>query len=204
MAAGQSADALPRLTLCERTSKAFASKTGDTNLRSEEGLVKSFIATMAVCLLLIFPASASAQTRTRRSTPQKRRTTTTSPLDATRFNAQRIELAGLSKDLTRFLYLYGRLSKDLELTGAQTGSSDAAGQTKSGLINSVNAMRDRLNQLESHFRFAKGLEGQYRMLQGISGRADEAAQSVNSGQYDRAGRVLLEIATQLTDVLLDM
>ncbi|MBC7933517.1 MAG: hypothetical protein H7Z38_23395 [Rubrivivax sp.] len=166
--------------------------------------MKSFIATATICLLLILPASATAQTRTRRSTPQKRRPPATSPLDATRFNAQRIELAGVSKDLTRFLYLYGRLSKDLELTGTQTGSSDAAGQTKSGLINSVNAMRDRLDKLESNFRFAKGLEGQYRMLQGISGRADEAAQSVSSGQYDRAGRVLLEIATQLTDVLLDM
>lgn len=166
--------------------------------------MKSFIATMAVCMLLILPASASAQTRTRRSAPPQKKRTTTSPLDATRFNAQRIELAGVTKDLTRFLYLYGRLSKDLELTGAQAGSSDAAGATRAGLIKSVNAMRDRLDQLESHFRFAKGLEGQYQMLQGISGRADEAAQSVNSGQYDRAGRALLEIATQLTDVLLDM
>lgn len=167
--------------------------------------MKSLIATATVCLLLILPASATSQTRTRRSAaPQKKRAATSSPLDMTRFNAQRIELAGLSKDLTRFLYLYGRLSKDLELTGAQSGSSDAAGQTRSGLINSVQAMRDRLNQLESHFRFAQGLESQYRMLQGISGRADEAAQSVNSGQYDRAGRTLLEIATQLTDVLLDM
>jgi hypothetical protein len=155
-------------------------------------------------MILILPASASAQTRTRRSAPQKKKTTTASPLDMTRFNAQRIELAGVTKDLTRFLYLYGRLSKDLELTGAQSESSDAANRTRSGLISSVQAMRDRLDQLESHFRFAKGLEGQYRMLQGISGRAEEAAQSVNSGQYDRAGRALLEIATQLTDVLLDM
>jgi hypothetical protein len=168
--------------------------------------VKSFIATATICLLLILPASATAQTRTRRSTPQRKKTTTTSAssLDATRFNAQRIELAGVTKDLTRFLYLYGRLSKDLELTGAQSESSDAAGRTRSGLISSVQAMRDRLDQLESHFRFAKGLESQYRTLQGISGRADEAAQSVNAGQYDRAGRTLLEIATQLTDVLLDM
>ena len=166
--------------------------------------MKSFIATAAICLLLLLPASAAAQTRTRRSAPQKKRTTATSPLDMTRFNAQRIELAGVSKDLTRFLYLYGRLSKDLELTGAQSESSDVARQTKGKLIESVQAMSNRLDQLESHFRFTKGLESQYRMLQGISGRADEAAQSVNSGQYDRAGRTLLEIATQLTDVLLDM
>ena len=167
--------------------------------------MKTFIAAAIACMLLTF--SASAQTRTRRtSAPQKRRTTSkqSSRLDATRFNAQRLELAGLSKDLTRFLYIYGRLSKDLELTGAQSGSADAANQTRAGLVNSVNAMRDRLNQLEGHFRFAQGLEHQYQMLQGISGRADQAAQAVSANQYDRAGRILLDIATQLTDVLLEM
>lgn len=169
--------------------------------------MKTFIAAATACMLLIFSAPAPAQTRTRRtSAPQKRRTTSARPsrLDATRFNAQRLELAGLSKDLTRFLYLYGRLSKDLELTGAQSASADAANQTKAGLIDSVHAMRDRLDQLEGHFRFAQGLERQYQMLQGVSGRADEAAQSVSANQYDRAGRILLEVATQLTDVLLEM
>jgi len=169
--------------------------------------VKTFIAAATACMLLIFSASAPAQTRTRRtSAAQKRRTTSTqsSRLDATRFNAQRLELAGLSKDLTRFLYLYGRLSKDLELTGAQSGSADAADRAKAGLIENVHAMRDRLDQLEGHFRFAQGLEHQYQMLQGVAGRADEAAQSVAANQYDRAGRILLDIATQLTDVLLEM
>lgn len=165
--------------------------------------MKSFIATAFVCMLLIVPASA--QTRTRRSsTPPQKRRTTSSPLDATRFNQQRLELAGLSKDLTRFLYLYGRLSKDLELTGAQTESADAANQTKAGLVNSVHAMRDRLDQLEGHFRFTKGLETQYQMLQGVSTRADQAAQAVAANQYDRGGRMLLDIATQLTDVLLEI
>ena len=172
--------------------------------------MKPFIAAVAACLVLILPLSASAQTRTRRtssSSAQKRRGTSrsqSSRLDATRFNAQRLELAGLSKDLTRFLYLYGRLSKDLVLTGAQGESADATSRAKAGLVDNVHAMRDRLDQLEGHFRFAQGLERQYQMLQGVSARADEAAQSVSANQYDRAGRILLDIATQLTDVLLEM
>ena len=169
--------------------------------------MKTFIAAATACMLLIFSASAPAQTRTRRtSAAQKRRTTSTqsSRLDATRFNAQRLELAGLSKDLTRFLYLYGRLSKDLELTGAQGESADATSRAKAGLVDNVHAMRDRLDQLEGHFRFAQGLERQYQLLQGVSARADEAAQSVSANQYDRAGRILLDIANQLTDVLLEM
>jgi hypothetical protein len=171
--------------------------------------LKTLIATTAVCLLLLSfaPRPAAAQTRTRRSPPtQKRRGTTASAshLDQTRFNAQRLELAGLSKDLTRFLYLYGRLSKDLELTGAQSGSADAAAQTKAGLIRSMGDMRDRLDQLESHFRFAQGLETQYQTLNGVSASAEQAVQQANANRFDQAGRILLDVANKLTDVLLEM
>ena len=168
--------------------------------------MKPFIAAAAACALLAFSVpSAHAQTRTRRSTvtAQKRRTTP-SPADTARTNTVRLQLANLSKDMTRFLYLYGRLSKDLELTAAQTGSADAANQAKAGLIDNVHAMRDRLDQLESQFRFTQGLERQYQTLQGVSAKADQAAQQVSAGRYDQAGRTLLDITTQLTDVLLEM
>ena len=172
--------------------------------------MKPLIAKAAVCLLLVVSsaAPAPAQTRTRRSVSaaQKRRSATppSSRLDQTRFNTQRLELAGLSKDLTRFLYLYGRLSKDLELTAAQSGSADAAGQAKAGLLQNVQAMRDRLDQLESRFRFESGLAAQYQTLRGVSASADQAAQQVSANQFDRAGRTLLDVANKLTDVLLEM
>jgi hypothetical protein len=169
--------------------------------------VKPLIAKAAVCLLLIACAAADApaQSRTRRSTPQRRRApASASRLDQTRFNAQRLELAGLSKDLTRFLYLYGRLSKDLELTGAQSGSADAANQTKAGLIRSIGDMRDRLDQLEGHFRFEASLRTQYQTLQGVSASADQAAQQAAANRFDQAGRTLLEVANKLTDVLVEM
>ena len=170
--------------------------------------MKPLIAKAAVCLLLTVCAAADApaQTRTRRSTPQRRRTpaAAASRLDQTRFNAQRLELAGLSKDLTRFLYLYGRLSKDLELTGSQSGSADATNQTKAGVIRSISDMRDRLNQLESHFRFEQGLRAQYQTLQGVSASAEQAGQQAAANRFDQAGRTLLDVANKLTDVLVDM
>ena len=170
--------------------------------------MKAFIAA-AACALLIFSAPPShAQTRTRRSvsTAQKRRSTATkpSPADAARTNTVRLQLANLSKDMTRFLYLYGRISKDLELTSAQTGSADAANQTKAGLIRSMGDMRDRLDQLESHFRFEQGLATQYQTLRGVSASADQAAQQAAANRFDQAGRTLLDVANKLTDVLLEM
>jgi hypothetical protein len=173
--------------------------------------VKPLIVNAAACLLLLLPAAAatapaSAQTRTRRSTTQKRRAPAapSSRLDQTRFNTQRLELAGLSKDLTRFLYVYGRLSKDLELTGSQTGSAEATSQAKAGVISNIGVMRDRLDQLESRFRFEQGLATQYQTLRGVSASADQAAQQAAANRFDQAGRTLLAIAEKLTDVLLDM
>ena len=171
--------------------------------------MKPLIAKAAVCLLIFacVSALAPAQTRTRRSAPaasQRKKTTPATRLDQTRFNAQRLELAGLSKDLTRFLYLYGRLSKDLELTSSQQGSADAANQAKAGLIRSIGDMRDRLDQLEGRFRFEPGLRTQYQTLQGVSASAEQAAQQAAANRYDQAGRTLLEVANKLTDVLWEM
>ena len=173
--------------------------------------MKPLIAKAAVCLLIVTccaPVEAPAQTRKRRNAPASQRkkpaATTGSRLDQTRFNAQRLELAGLSKDLTRFLYLYGRLSKDLELTAAQSGSADAASQAKAGLIRSIGDMRDRLDQLEGHFRFEEALRTQYQTLQGVSASAEQAAAQAAANRFDQAGRILLEVANKLTDVLVEM
>ena len=170
--------------------------------------MRNFFAAVAVCALLSTPAAA-AQTRSRRTTTTQRRgtpsrTAAQSRLDQTKVNAVRLQLSELNKDLTRFLYLYGRISKDLELTSAQAESAEVAGRTRAGLLENVRAMRDRLDQLEGQFRFTPGLERQYRSLQGVSRRADEAAQLVAGGRFDQAGKVLVEVAAQLTDVLVEM
>jgi hypothetical protein len=172
--------------------------------------VKSLIAAATALMLLLSAApaaAASAQTRTRRSTPQRRRAPAkpaTSSLDATRTNAVRLQLASLNKDLTRFLYVYGRLSKDLELTGAQSESADATNKTRAGLIESLKTMSNRLDQLEGQVRFTPGLERQYRSLQGVSNRAAQAESNAAAGRFDAAGRILVEVAATLTDVLLEM
>ncbi len=170
--------------------------------------MRTFIAAVSMCLILFCQAPLSAQTRTRRSAPQRRRapaaSTPASRLDQTQANATRIKLSDQIKDLTRFLYLYGRLSKDLELTGAQTETADVANRTRAGLSESVRSMSERLDQLEAQFRFTKGLERQYRMIEGVSRRAAEAERQVSNNQLDQAGRTFVTIVSQLTDVLLEM
>ncbi len=167
--------------------------------------MKSFFATATVCLILISPAASLAQTRSRRSAPQRRRAPAPATrLDQTKSNAARLQLAEMSKAMTRFVYLYGRLAKDLELTGAQAESADVTSRTKAGLVENIRAMGDRLDKLEAQLRFTPGLERSYRMLEGVSREAEAAAQQVGANRFDQAGQALLAITAKLTDALTEL
>lgn len=169
--------------------------------------MKSFIAALTVCLLLLSSQAADAQTRRRRTNTPQRRTpasSSASRLGTTQANAARIRLGDQIKNLTRFIYLYGRFSKDLELTGAQAEASANADRTKAALIDSLRNVREGLDQLEAQFRLTPGLESQYRRLSGVARTAEEAENRVAANQLDQAGRMLIEVVNKLTDVLLDM
>jgi hypothetical protein len=171
--------------------------------------VKLSALTLAACLLFapLFCVGAAAQTRTRRTAPAQRRTTTQprpQPASQTQVNAARIKLSDEIKKLARFVYLYGRISKDLETVSAQPNSAEVAKRTKAALLTNFAPLRDDLDQLERQFRFTPGLESSYRKLQGVAARIEQAESLAAANQYDRAGRQLVDVVTQLTDVLLEM
>lgn len=166
-------------------------------------------AAVALSLLLLAPLDAHAQTRSRRSasSSQKRRgasSSSASKLDSTTLNTARIKLADRIKSLSQFLYLYGRLSKDLELTGAQGGSSGDADRNKSALLASLRNVREGLDDLATQFRTTPGLERQSDMLASAAQRAADAERSAAAGQYHQAGLTFVEVVKQLADVLVDM
>lgn len=164
--------------------------------------------TLAACLTFaaLGTDAASAQSRTRRAPAQRRGTTQPprSTLSQTQANAARIKLSDQIKNLTRFIYLYGRFSKDLESVSAQAESAEVARRTKAALLSNFTNLREGLDQLERQFRFTPGLERSYQKLQGVAARVEQAESLAAANQYDRAGRQLVDVVTQLTDVLLEM
>ena len=165
--------------------------------------MKSLIVASAAVLLI--STTGLSQTRTRKTAPAQRRgPTAPSQLETTRTNAARLQLASLNKDLTRFLYLYGRLSKDIELTMADPQSAEVTTEPRTRLIESLRGMNNRLDQMERQFRFTAGLERHYRSLQGISNKGSQAESAAAAGRFNQAGQLLIEVAAQLTDVLIEM
>lgn len=169
--------------------------------------MKYIIAIAAACALLLTTTDGFAQSRTRRTTTQKRRAPAAasgSRLNATEVNGARLRVAEQIKNMNRFLYVYGRASKDIEATGAQAESAEVTTRSRASLVASVRNVREGLDQLEAQFRLSPALASYYPSLQGIAARAADAENKASANQLDQAGRALIEAVNQLTDVLLEM
>lgn len=174
--------------------------------------MKSLTTVAALCLALAVTPFASseahAQTRTRRtsaSSAQKRRGgRAAQKSDQTQINSARIKLADRVKTLSQFLYLYGRLSKDLELTGTQAGTNDALAKSRAALVASIGNVRQGLDDLVAQLRFTPGLEQQSAAVGAAAQRAADAESQASAGQFNQAGLTLVEVVKQLTDVLIEM
>ena len=167
------------------------------------------------CALLAPGIDAAAQTRRRTTSRSTRRsggrsTAARAGNSTAALTAARARVAGQIKLLTRFLYLFGRVSSGVEATEAQArrGGRELPAQAAATLERDRNALRDNLrnvrdglDQLELYFRTTPGLERYSTSVQGISGGAARAEDQAAANQLDAAGRTLLDVVSRLADVL---
>jgi hypothetical protein len=175
--------------------------------------LKSLTIAAALSLVLLLAPlvpSANAQPRTRRTSSstsaQKRRggASASAKPDQTQINSARIKLADRIKTLSQFLYYYGRISKDVELTGGQAGSNDVVAKSRAALVANIGNVRQGLDDLVAQFRSTPGLAQQSDALRGAAQRAAEAESQASAGQFNQAGLTLVEVVRQLTDALVEM
>ncbi|MDQ3753442.1 MAG: hypothetical protein M3371_01765 [Acidobacteriota bacterium] len=167
---------------------------------------------LSFALILLVPSIDFAQTR--RRSPTRRRPATTASrraaAAATALRDGRQKVADQIKNLTRFVYVYGRLAKDLEASEAlakRNPSPEAtalANRTRAGVVSSLQNIREGLDLLALQVRTTPELERFSVRLNGVSARAADAEAKAAAGQFDQAGRTLIEIVNGLTDVLMEM
>jgi hypothetical protein len=171
----------------------------------EENETLRSILLIAIASILLAPATVYGQTR--RRTNSARPSNANSSIAAAR-SAGATRVADQVKNLTKFLYLYGGIGKDLQAVDAavQRGEAsqtaiDKANQSKSTIKSSLANVRDGLDKLEVDFRSTPALQPYYIKLAGAAAGAADATQLAESGQYDSSGRALLVVVNRLTDVL---
>jgi hypothetical protein len=179
--------------------------------------VLRLIRIFSLACLLLLPAAAFAQTRRRTTTRRRPATSTRTTRNAeapspTALNEARLRIADKIKVLTKFLYLYARTSKELEATEAQArqgGQVPASVQAalernRASLRANLQNVRAGLDDLELYFKTNDAAARYFQNLSGVAASAANAEDQIAAGQYDAAGRALLEVVNRLTDVLLDM
>jgi len=169
------------------------------------------ITTLLIVTIAFSPVTTFSQTR-KRSTARRSSPRATQPQkapDVQRDGAARV--AEQIKTLTRFLYLLGGVAKGLEGVDDATRRNEAspavveqAKKNKATIRTSIQSLREGLDQLEIDFRTTPGLQRYYIRLAGVASGAANAEQQAAANQVDRAGRTLLGVVNQLTDVLLEM
>jgi hypothetical protein len=175
--------------------------------------LKSLFAIIATVLLLS-PVVVDAQTRNRRTSSQRRRTstpTTNASREPLALQAARGQVVERIKVLTRFIYIYGGIANDIEVAEqqAQRGaiSEDLqrlTSQRKAALQAGLRDVRAGLDQMEQDFRTTVGFERYYTKLAGVTAAASDAEQGIAAGQFKQAGNTLVQIVNKLTDALAEM
>ncbi len=180
----------------------------------DESNLRRAIITMTIGLLLL-PAPLLAQNRQRRtssgrSTPRTGRATGDYAAAAER-NAGAKLVADQIKVLTRFLYLLGGVAKGIEAADVAARAGEATPtqvqqteRSKATVKNSLQNVREGLDQLEIDFRTKPELQRFYTSLAGVAAGAATAEDQAAANQLDQAGRSLLNVVNRLTDVLLEM
>jgi len=174
------------------------------------------IVIFAIVCLLVLPATAMSQTRSRRTSKRGTASSRTRKAAAEQA-ASEARTEGASrvaiqiKNLTAFLYLLGGVAKGIEQTDEAARRNEASpaaieqnNKYKATVKSSIQNVREGMDGLETYFRSTPELEQYYLKLAGSESGAATAEDQAAAGQFDQAGRTLLGVVNRLTDVLLAM
>jgi hypothetical protein len=168
------------------------------------------ITAFLLAIFILAPTTTFAQTRRRSTTKSPGGSATTQRTsDALRQGATRV--ADQIKNLTRFLYLLGGVSRGIEVVDDATRRNEAspaileqARKNKVTVKTSIEDVKEGLDKLELDFRTTPDLQRYYIKLAGAAAGAAAAEAQAAANQLDQAGRTLLGVVNRLTDVLLEM
>ena len=161
-------------------------------------------------VLLVSPATL-AQTRKRSTSTKPKSTASATQRTNEVRTAGATRVADQIKYLTKFIYLLGGATSNMTAMDESVKRNQASPQVaqqneqaKARIKGNITGFREALDKLEIDFRNTPELQPYYIKLAGVASGAATSEQQAGSGQFDAAGRSLLNVVNRLTDVLLAM
>lgn len=166
---------------------------------------------LVLVIVMCLPVVAGAQTR-RTGTARKTTTQKAAPAPVKPdFTAEIQKTADTVKAITKFVYVYGRISNGLEAADEQSRRSrltadviEKNADNKNAVIRSIEGLKVQIDELGTVLQAKPQLQVPYINLAGVTQKIAEAVELVRGSQYNEAGKSLVTASDRLTDVLLQI
>ncbi|MCI0660287.1 MAG: hypothetical protein L0220_04365 [Acidobacteria bacterium] len=181
--------------------------------------MKRYSTTIATFLLIILIAligfESPGVTQTKRRQRPKAKTPTPTPTPVIDMRAEANQVADQIKNVTRFIYIYGKITNGLEIAegdvkNPQTTTAVKAKivakntEIKNALVTNINDLKIGLDAIARKFQPNPKLTVQYLKISYAIEETIRAQQLANAGKYDDAGKALITTVERLTDTITSM
>ena len=165
-----------------------------------------------ICALPVsIVAQKTASKNAQRKTTKRRPTPTPTPTPMVDMHPEAAKVAIQVKNITLFLYTYGKVVNGMQLAeeqakGSQLPPNVAAKNkaSKDALVNNIRSLRAGLSTLMKEFQANQKFQVQYLKLSYATETVANAEQLATAGRFDEAGRTLVTTIERLTDTMLSM
>ena len=164
--------------------------------------------TLAVLLLIMctMPVVLVAQ---KKPAPQpRRRTTAPTPTPTPILRAAATKVADQLKIVTRFVYLYGKITNGLEFADEKTKAGEAKPdvtakiqQGAKAVVASIAGLKEGINKVAMELKTDDRLQVHYLKLTSATDAISNAEQLAAAGRFDEAGKALVLAVEKLADWL---
>jgi hypothetical protein len=182
----------------------------------EESLLKRVSIFTVIVLIALGAASqarSAAQQKQQPKQQQKRPTrgARPTPTPAPDMRAEASEVAAQIKNVSNFIYIYGKVVNGLEVADEQAKSDQASPdiqakikESKDKLIAKIKDVRIGLEDLANNFQANPRLQVQYLKLSYATEAVLNAERLAAAGRYNDAGKFLVTVVERLTDTIISM
>jgi hypothetical protein len=147
----------------------------------------------------------------KKSTGARRKTVkpTPTPAPVADFKAEAGQVAEQIKNVSKFIYIYGKIVNGLEVAEEQErqGKVSPTAATKNresrdAIVTSIRNLKAGLANLGRNFQGNPRLQVQYLKLNNAVDAVNDAERLASAGKYDDAGKSLVTAVDRLTDTVI--
>lgn len=161
---------------------------------------------IALTLMLFFVSVCALNADAQRRRPAARKVSPVAAQNAAEIKDESVKVATQIKNLTKFIYLLGKIASNIEDTDKKSGGRRVQlnETNKQKVLTAIQNFHAGLAELETEFKSKPSLRLYNFQIQGISDLCAQSEDLAAAGRFTDAGNPLLSIVEKLSDTLVSL